>query len=315
MKRNFKSVNNCCIAISMLTLVIGMKAHAETKASTTASGEAVKALATKVEKSLRLIKGGTFEMGDWGNEDGVPYDFEKDSRPLHKVTLDTFLMAAYKVSYEDFDIFTDATGNERVDMEEFVMRYRAPKRPAGVNWYGAKNYCQWLAKITKLPFDLPTEAQWEYAARSGGKRTLFATDNGQMELGRNHPPEWKYGQPKPSLPDVGSYPSNPAGLYGMSELTGEWVNDWYDENYYQLSPKKNPQGPKTGTKKVLRGSVGGNPLIAAMVFMRGSLGEPRTMKKQFTGDPHDDIPYPGYSSTPGHNFRCVVNAKYLIHIN
>lgn len=72
----------------------------------------VLALIAKTKQSMRLIKGGTFEMGDWGNEEGLPYDMEKDSRPLHKVTLDTFSMMAYKVSYEDFDVFTDATGNE-----------------------------------------------------------------------------------------------------------------------------------------------------------------------------------------------------------
>jgi formylglycine-generating enzyme required for sulfatase activity len=70
-------------------------------------------LLAKVKASLRPLKGGTFEMGDWGNEEGVPYDFDAHSRPLHKVTLDGFSMMAYKVTFEDFDVFTDATGNER----------------------------------------------------------------------------------------------------------------------------------------------------------------------------------------------------------
>lgn len=125
----------------------------------------IQALLTKVKRSLRPLKGGTFEMGDWGNEDGVPYDFEATSRPLHKVTLDGFSMMAYKVTFDDFDVFTDAIGNERITMREREIAQRAPNRPAGVSWYGAKAYCGWLAKMTKLPFDLPTEAQWEYAAR------------------------------------------------------------------------------------------------------------------------------------------------------
>jgi formylglycine-generating enzyme required for sulfatase activity len=63
-----------------------------------------------------------------------------------------------------------------------------------------------LGTLTKLPFDLPTEAQWEYAARSGGKRMLFATDNGNIERGRNFSKEWQYGEKEPSFPEVGSYP-------------------------------------------------------------------------------------------------------------
>jgi formylglycine-generating enzyme required for sulfatase activity len=213
------------------------------KTDTNASLEArVQALLTKVKRSLRPLKGGTFEMGDWGNEAGVPYDFDAHSRPLHKVTLDGFSMMAYKVTFDDFDVFTDATDHERITTRKLEIKDRAPNRPAGVSWFGAKAYCGWLATLTKLPFDLPTEAQWEYAARSRGKRMLFATDNGKLEKGRNFPKEWEYGENEPPIPDVGTYPPNPAGLYGMSENTGEWVDDWFDEKYYQTSSNKNPTG-------------------------------------------------------------------------
>lgn len=132
----------------------------------------IAAVAAKAKQSLRFLPGGTFDMGDWGNEEGLPYDPDRDSKPLHKVTLDSFSMMAYKVTYEDFDVFTDATGNERINMDSFGRKHRGPKRPAGVSWHGAKAYCAWLGKLTQLPFDLPTEAQWEYAARSGGKRAV-----------------------------------------------------------------------------------------------------------------------------------------------
>jgi formylglycine-generating enzyme required for sulfatase activity len=248
-------------------------------------------------------------MGDWGPAPGRHYDLERDSSPLHTVTLDGFYMMAYKVTYEEFDIFTDATGAERVDMDEISVRHRAPKRPAGVNWLGAKAYCGWLGKVTGMPFDLPTEAQWEYAARSGGRRVLFATDNGKLDRGRNFPKIWEDG-PEPPLPDVGSYPPNPAGLYGMSEDTGEWVDDWYDQKYYSVSPTANPRGPKKGTLKAQRGSVGGSAEIAAAVFMRGH-GLPRTMHTTFPNGDIDHpvkVPMPGYSSYKVDNFRCVVNS-------
>lgn len=271
----------------------------------------VQALLKKVKHSLRPLKAGTFEMGDWGNEDGVPYDFDAYTRPLHKVTLDGFSMMAYKVTFDDFDVFTDVTGIQRIAMRELDIKDRAANRPAGVSWYGAKAYCGWLAKMTRLPFDLPTEAQWEYAARSGGKRMLFATDNGRLQKGRNFPKEWEYGETKPPIPDVGSYPPNPSGLYGMSENTGEWVNDWFSEEYYKNSPNKNPTGPEHGTKKVQRGSVGGKAEIAAMVFMR-TADEPQPMEPNYpNGIANGEVlvAFPTYSGYKSDNFRCVLNGK------
>lgn len=237
---------------------------------------------------------GTFEMGDWG-----PYDAFSKARPVHTVTLDGFAMMAYKVSYEDFDAFTDSVGEQRVDMDDFGIKYRAPNKPAGVSWYGAKAYCQWLGKLTGQPFDLATEAQWEYAARSGGQKLLFATDNGKYEEGHNYPID---NQIKIRLvaPDIGSYPPNPAGLYGMLDYSSqEWVQDWYDPNYYKHSPVLNPQGgteqdsidpahPQFGPRKVLRGLQGASPNMGGFVFSRG-YGRIK------------------YKLDLGNQFRCVIN--------
>jgi formylglycine-generating enzyme required for sulfatase activity len=270
--------------------------------------ERIGALVAKVKRTLRPLKAGTFDMGDWGGKSGLPYDMDLHSKPLHKVTLDGFSMMAYKVTYEDFDVFTDATGNERINMDEIRMKERSPKRPAGVSWYGAKAYCVWLEKVTSLSFDLPTEAQWEYAARSGGKRLLFATNSGRLDRPRNFPKEWEYGEPEPSIPDVGSFPPNPAGLYGMSENTHEWVQDWFDKDYYKKSPRKNPLGPATGKEKIKRGSVGGSAEISAMVFMK-TKAEPQTLKPEFPNGIFEKwvmVPFSGYSGYPPDNFRCVL---------
>lgn len=269
----------------------------------------VQALLTKMKRSLRPLKEGTFEMGDWGNEAGVPYDFNADSRPLHKVTLDGFSMMAYKVTFDDFDVFTDATDHERITMHKLWIEERAPNRPAGVSWYGAKAYCGWLTKMTELPFDLPTEAQWEYAARAGGRKMLFATDNGKIDRGRNFPKEWEYGEPKPPIPDVGSYPPNPIGLYGMSEESREWVNDWFNEEYYKNSPKKNPPGPEYGTKKVMRGTIGIPAEISSMVFMRDA-SSPQPMESTYPNGIASGevlVPLPTYGGYKSQNFRCVLN--------
>ena len=250
------------------------------------------------------FKSGTFEMGNPGY-----YGFDSaDTRPLHKVTLDGFYMMAYKVTYEAFDVFTDSVGEQRVNMDEFSQKYRAPRKPAGVSWYGAQAYCQWLGKLTGKPFDLPTEAQWEYAARSGGKRVLFATDNGKVEEGRNYPAD-DDPRIKPRLIafDVGSFPPNPAGLYGMLDYNSrEWVQDWYDPTYYQRSPARNPKGgvekdsvnpehPEFGPRKVMRGLQGTSPNLGGYVFTRGHLG----LKYD---------PEPGYSYYASTQFRCAINA-------
>lgn len=301
---------SCICCLCALVTAANARTPVSQSANSQEINKRIENLLTKVKRSLRAIKGGTFQMGDWGTESGRAWDIDPDSRPVHKVALDRFSMMAYKVTYDDFDVFTDATATERVNMDEYRLADRAPKRPAGVSWHGAKAYCQWLADQTNLSFDLPTEAQWEYAARSGGKRVLFATDNGRIERGRNFPREWQDGETEPPLPDVGSYPPNPAGLYGMSEDTGEWVTDWYDENYYKTSPGKNPQGPKTGTKKVMRGSVGGTAEAAAMVFMRTSaLPQPlrNTYPAGFSYVKRVTAPFPGYSGYNVDTFRCVVN--------
>lgn len=267
----------------------------------------IKALAQRVKTELVHLPGGTFEMGDWGNEQGVPYDGEENSRPLHTVTLDAFSVMAYKVAYEDFDLFTDATGEQRVNQDPRDAKDRQPRKPAGVNWYGAKAYCGWLHDITDLPFDLLTEAQWEYAARSGGKKMLFATDNGMIDKDRNFP----WNRQDSATPDLGSYPPNPAGLYGMLDFNAsEWVNDWYDPDYYKRSPVLNPQGPDSGKPaqpshpelgpaKVVRGGETPQPAFGGFVFSRGA-NEPREVRSARRSK------IPGYSGRPGTHFRCGV---------
>jgi formylglycine-generating enzyme required for sulfatase activity len=266
--------------------------------------------------NLVFLPGGTFDMGDWGSPEGLPYDGWSQARPLHKVTLDGFSMMAYKVTYDDFDLFTDVVGEQRINQEPYRLKDRAPSKPAGVNWYGAKAYCKWLGKLTGQPFDLATEAQWEYAARSGGKRVLFATDNGNIDYGRNFPDLKNWDRPKnqKGIPDVGNaWPSNSAGIYGMlEEDSREWVNDWYDPDYYKISPEINPQGPEKGStvmrggkgavEKVMRGLQGSSPAFGGFVFSRGS-SRPRSV--EFDGAM---TPIPGYSSSSVNQFRCVVNA-------
>lgn len=121
---------------------------------------------------------------------------------------------------------------------------------ASVNWQDAKDYCQWIGQQSGLPVDLPTEAQWEYAARSRGQFLNYSSDDGKFG-------DFIAPSSKAYIP-LNMRKPNPLGLYDMIGNGWDWTNDWYDENYYSVSPEKNPQGPQSGTTKVTRGSAGTN---------------------------------------------------------
>ncbi len=100
-----------------------------------------------------------------------------------------------------------------------------------------------------LSFGLPTEAQWEYAARNRGQLVVLATDNGTIDRGRNYSPSLHNPM------EVGHFPPSPMGFYDLSGNAAEWVQDWYVEDYYKHSPVHDPRGPKMGRSKVYRGGV------------------------------------------------------------
>jgi formylglycine-generating enzyme required for sulfatase activity len=190
--------------------------------------------------------------------------------PVHKVTLDSFHLNKYEISYYEYDLFTKAVkrlfikawyinpsewGQSR-SYESARRRFsgvRTGEMPAAIDWFQATVYCRWLGAVTGLPIDLPTEAEWEYAARNRGQDFPYATDNGKIELGRNYPSEEEN-----NLHPVNSFIPNPLGLYNMSFNSEEWVSDWFDESYYKHSQVLNPQGPDHGSQKIQRGGVAGN---------------------------------------------------------
>ena len=223
----------------------------------------LRALLDKTLKNLRFVEGGTFQMGDFGplhSPDKLFYSSNPNNKPLHKVTLDSFSMSAYKTTYADHDVYSEVTGKPKVGTDNLTKEYRYPDGGAGLSWQQARDYCQWLGVQLNLPMDLPSEAQWEYAARNRGQFFVFATDNGRVDAGRN---VWEYDQrnayiekhklriPGPSLP-LGQFPPTPLGLYDMMTDGFEWVLDWYAPDYYAVSPEKGPSGPQKGNEKVMR---------------------------------------------------------------
>ncbi len=266
-------------------------------------------LLEKTKKNMIFVKGGSFMMGDFDF-----YDNNIDSKPVHKVTLDSFSMNAYKATYEDLDIYSEATNTPKVvSKDSHSSKYRYPVSAAGVSWQEGRNYCQWLGKQLNLNMDLPTEAQWEYAARNKGQKIHFPTNTGEIEDGIN---VWDFDQREALVREfksvgadisvIGRYPPSALGFYDLITDNYEWMLDWYAADYYQHSPEKNPQGPKIGSEKVLRSS---KPLDGQTLQM----GEGLTVRRSHA-HPVQRIDYPDdFKGSINANFknsvRCVVNQQ------
>ena len=275
-------------------------------------------LATQ-KNNMRFIEGGSYEMGDFGHKvtinDGGPIRGERDNKPLHKVTLDSFSMNAYKATYSDFDVYSMVTGQDKFGTEISMTEIRQPNAAAGINWQTAQHYCQWLGQQMDVPMSLPTEAQWEYAARNRGQHVLFPTDNGWIERDRNI---WSFDEKSKlsrkygtnlAIPIVGLYPPNPLGLYDMTNQNHEWMTDWYAEDYYTNSPEHNPQGPKTGTEKVVR-AANADWGSARNVQANGSITLMRI--KRLPTTPINELAKPEYEGKINYDYdmsaHCVANS-------
>ncbi|WP_171755620.1 SUMF1/EgtB/PvdO family nonheme iron enzyme [Vibrio sp. 03-59-1] len=239
------------------------------------------------------VKGGTFIMGDFKitcdggpnrdmlrpvwTEDANCQSFFNNSTTnsgsyfQHEVTLSDYSIAKYETTWKEFDAFRLSQGqeialNERRKLHHTKSYFQLNTPAWTKEWQEVKNHCLWLGDLTGLKFDLPTEAQWEYAARSRGQNLYYATDNGFIEYNNN-----KFGinyAGDDQIHPVASYPPNPLGLYDMTGNAEEWVNDWYDPNYYHASPKLNPQGPDNGALKVARGGSYQNSVKFSMTANR-----------------------------------------------
>ncbi|MDH0996993.1 formylglycine-generating enzyme family protein [Klebsiella pneumoniae] len=265
------------------------------------------ALVAKSLSNMVPVKGGEFLMGDFGPLVGqkLPFSINQDDKVLHKVVLSDFSISKFKVTNDDYNKYLQITGIKKPPINILVKEYPSLQKDdysVGVTWQQAKDYCQWLGKESDKNIDLPTEAQWEYAARSRGQYLPFSTNNGNFELGSNIPEQKKLdeytdGYCFPIYP-IGKYPPNPLGLYDMGLSGAEWSNDWYSTDYYSHSPVYDPQGPVKGNEKVLRGYVGGDRQYALTIFRQSSQPVPK-----FAG--RDD--YQKFGVSPLFVFRCVIN--------
>lgn len=226
------------------------------------------------------VQGGTFTMGD---DDGEADDGNSQDEPPHEVTVSDFYIGKYEITLGEFVDFLNEKGNQiegrkpwyklhnegggnflseftkvseeacRIKEEDgqfqVVPEFECKDYPVDrVSWYGAMAYARWVSEKTGVSYSLPTEAEWEFAAKGGLK------SKGYLYSGSNKLGEVAAYQANGGDKTVGSRKPNELGIHDMSGNMLEWCQDWYSGTYYRQSRKaKDPQGPKSGNRKALRG--------------------------------------------------------------
>lgn len=174
---------------------------------------------------------------------------QENERPVHPVWVDSFGIGRFPVTNREYGLFLEQTRCSEPPFWSLPM-FSDPAKPViGVTWDEAAAFCAWLSTRSEKKFRLPTEAEWERAARGGREGAIYP-------WGDQSPSEMSYvgcdahtGGPA----RVGVNPPNGFGLYDMSEGVHEWCADYYDYHYYRCSPERNPRGPSSGERRVSRG--------------------------------------------------------------
>jgi formylglycine-generating enzyme len=226
-----------------------------------------------IEPDMVKIKGGTFKMGCNKEDDS---HCRADEQPVHKVTVGNFALCKFQVTIAQFELFINETGyrtdadkegnscvpGEGTWVEKANVNWRDDQNGnrypdsvklrmpvSHVSWNDAVAYCHWLSSLTGKHYRLPTEAEWEYAAK-GGKLSEGYMFSGCYDLGTVG---WYNENSDYKIRPVGQKLPNELGLYDMTGNSWNWCSDWYGKDYYKISPQNAPTGPDTGECRVWRG--------------------------------------------------------------
>ena len=209
-----------------------------------------------VSFDMVYVEGGTFDMGATSEQGGDAYD---DEYPVHSVTLSGYYIGKCEVTQELWEAVMGGNPSEFIG---------AQKPVESVSWYDCQEFVSRLNSLTGRTFRLPTEAEWEYAAR-GGNKSLHYKYSGSGNIGYV---AWYYDNSGSSTHAVGTKTANELGIYDMSGNVEEWCYDW--KGGYSAGAQTNPQGPSSGSYRVLRGGSWINDARVCRVSLRGSVGDP-----------------------------------------
>ncbi len=211
-----------------------------------------------VEPEMFVIGAGEFLMGcDAGAE---------NEGPVHRVFVDEFAIGRFAVTNQLYRIFVEAAGRQ-CPPGWSDANFNHPSQPVtSVSWFDATAYCEWLSEKTGKLYRLPTEAEWERAARGGIEGKLYTWGDEAPKTQPSYSELWLHGPER-----VGQRPPNEFGLHDMSENVHEWCSDWFDSRYYIDSPSRSPRGPESGTRRASRGGSWRHQIKITRVAARSSL--------------------------------------------
>ncbi|QTF08533.1 formylglycine-generating enzyme family protein [Brenneria izadpanahii] len=250
--------------------------------------------------NMVAINGGRFTMGpdDCRN---YPLIASCAGSPVYPVQLSDYALSKYKITNQDFDLFLAAhqrlvnpfPSGQYINYLFWNIRHSPPfaQFPAQISWQDAEAYCQWVGRQVNQPMHLPTEAQWEYAARNRGQYNGFATDDGTIQPGRNVPEDREIFSNlfmlDANVVNVGSVTPNPLGIYDLIGNGKEWVYDWYSEKARGNSLAIDPVGPSEPSYS----EEGPAKVIRPLAFYADSLGKGVTVHdRDFAGIQPDNLP-------------------------
>jgi formylglycine-generating enzyme required for sulfatase activity len=290
------AIQNSALTRALLKMEAGsqMKRIVSPAASNTGSMNDPKANAFA---NMLLVKETMFERGDVTGEGGP------SERPAHWVRVGEFWISNHEVTNREYLAFVEATGQHQPEWRDPNSKYNYqfgsdnfykklgaalydPEYPVvGVSWYDAEAYCAWKSQQTGMKFRLPTEAEWELAARGADAKNKYSWGNGvpQIAQGGNIADAslkavytdlrmiWRaYDDNFVYTAPVGKFGANVNGLYDMTGNVWEWCNDWYNETEYQRKENNNPAGPPSGKERAIRGgSWSDSPEKLRVAYRRG----------------------------------------------
>jgi len=212
----------------------------------------------KFALSLRAIPEGWFSMGCAEGRD--------DEKPVHRVWVDAFEIAAFQTTNAEYVVFQRST-NRSPQPSWNDPNFNDPQMPVvSVSWFDAVAYCEWLSLLSGREYRLPTEAEWERAARGGTENGLYPWGNCAPEQVPDYANRWKAG---PEI--VGRDLPNPYGLYNLGDNVHEWCLDWYAADYYARSADRNPRGPANGARRASRGGSWRHQIKVTRTAARSSI--------------------------------------------